>query len=93
MGRDGSKELAPRLKDVADRLRGRRWRIVPHPGPVEREQGAAGGKSGALRAAIFGMNDGLVSNLSLIFGVTGAGVNTVTLAVPALARSSAVMVA
>ncbi len=75
MGRDGSSELAPRLKDVADRLRGRRWRIVPHPGPVEREQGVAGGKSGALRAAIFGMNDGLVSNLSLIFGVTGAGVN------------------
>jgi VIT1/CCC1 family predicted Fe2+/Mn2+ transporter len=31
-----------------------------------------GGKSGALRAAIFGVNDGLVSNLSLIMGVTGA---------------------
>jgi VIT1/CCC1 family predicted Fe2+/Mn2+ transporter len=27
-----------------------------------------------LRAAIFGMNDGLVSNLSLIFGVAGSGV-------------------
>jgi VIT1/CCC1 family predicted Fe2+/Mn2+ transporter len=34
-----------------------------------------GGKSGALRAAIFGVNDGLVSNLSLIFGVAGAGVD------------------
>jgi len=32
-----------------------------------------GGKSGALRAAIFGVNDGLVSNVSLIFGVAGAG--------------------
>ncbi len=34
-----------------------------------------GGKSGALRAAIFGVNDGLVSNLSLIMGVTGANVS------------------
>jgi vacuolar iron transporter family protein len=32
------------------------------------------GKSGALRAAIFGLNDGLVSNLSLIMGVAGASV-------------------
>jgi VIT1/CCC1 family predicted Fe2+/Mn2+ transporter len=34
---------------------------------------AIGGKSGALRAAIFGLNDGLVSNLSLIMGVAGGG--------------------
>lgn len=34
-----------------------------------------GGKSGALRAAIFGINDGLVSNLSLIMGFTGAAVS------------------
>jgi VIT1/CCC1 family predicted Fe2+/Mn2+ transporter len=40
------------------------------------------GKSGALRAGVFGVNDGLVSNLSLIAGVTGGGVgaNTVLLA-------------
>ena len=38
------------------------------------EQNARSSKSGALRAAIFGMNDGLVSNLSLIFGVAGSGV-------------------
>jgi VIT1/CCC1 family predicted Fe2+/Mn2+ transporter len=46
----------------------------PHPGPVgnpDRPMGV-GGKSGSLRAAIFGVNDGLVSNLSLIMGVTGA---------------------
>jgi vacuolar iron transporter family protein len=49
-------------------------RITPHPGPVDGEQDAAPSKSGALRAAIFGMNDGLVSNLSLIFGVAGSGV-------------------
>jgi vacuolar iron transporter family protein len=33
-----------------------------------------GGRAGSVRAAIFGMNDGLVSNLSLILGVAGAGV-------------------
>jgi vacuolar iron transporter family protein len=56
--------------------RGRDRGVVPHPGPVpDGEQApAAGGKSGALRAAIFGVNDGLVSNLSLIMGVAGAGV-------------------
>jgi vacuolar iron transporter family protein len=34
-----------------------------------------GGRAGSVRAAIFGMNDGLVSNLSLILGVAGAGVD------------------
>lgn len=38
----------------------------------------AGGRAGAVRAAIFGMNDGLVSNLSLIAGVAGAGVEPKT---------------
>lgn len=31
-----------------------------------------GGQSGAFRAAVFGINDGLVSNLSLVMGVAGA---------------------
>lgn len=44
-----------------------------------------GGKSGALRAAIFGMNDGLVSNLSLIFGVAGAGVANTTIVIAGIA--------
>jgi vacuolar iron transporter family protein len=63
------------LSSFARRLRGRR--IVPHPGPTGGHHGEqrVGGKSGALRAAIFGVNDGLVSNLSLIFGVAGAGVS------------------
>jgi VIT1/CCC1 family predicted Fe2+/Mn2+ transporter/rubrerythrin len=39
----------------------------------ERWHGASG-RAGSIRAAIFGMNDGLVSNLSLILGVAGAGV-------------------
>jgi VIT1/CCC1 family predicted Fe2+/Mn2+ transporter len=50
--------------------------IRPHPGPTPRNEMPFGtpGKSGALRAAIFGLNDGLVSNLSLIMGVAGASV-------------------
>ncbi len=62
------------LSSIARRMRGRQWRIVPHPGPIEAEQ-RGGSKSGALRAAIFGANDGLVSNVSLIMGMTGAGVS------------------
>ncbi|HEX8908961.1 MAG TPA: VIT1/CCC1 family protein [Anaeromyxobacteraceae bacterium] len=37
-----------------------------------RERWHRGGRGGAIRAAIFGMNDGLVSNLSLVLGVAGA---------------------
>ena len=61
---------------MLDRLRGSTGsRITPHPGPVGVEQDVASSRSGALRAAIFGMNDGLVSNLSLIFGVAGSGMD------------------
>jgi vacuolar iron transporter family protein len=53
-------------------------RIRVHPGPTGRDADlpplGSTGKSGALRAAIFGINDGLVSNLSLIMGVAGATV-------------------
>lgn len=78
-GKLGPEDLRTRsrvmlLASIARRLRGRQWRIVPHPGPINAEQ-RTGGKSGALRAAIFGANDGLVSNMSLIFGVAGAGVS------------------
>ena len=43
---------------------------------ADREQWhkAASGNSGTLRAAIFGINDGLVSNTSLVMGVAGADV-------------------
>lgn len=47
--------------------------MMPHEGPVEGEPEAIiGGRSGALRAAVFGVNDGLVSNLALIMGFAGA---------------------
>ncbi|HYD41474.1 MAG TPA: VIT1/CCC1 family protein [Anaeromyxobacter sp.] len=44
-----------------------------------------GGRAGSIRAAIFGMNDGLVSNLSLILGVAGAGVEPHTVVVTGFA--------
>jgi VIT1/CCC1 family predicted Fe2+/Mn2+ transporter len=40
--------------------------------------GAAAGGSGSLRAAVFGVNDGLVSNASLILGVAGAVTDSAT---------------
>ena len=69
-----TKEMLPTILSVTRRLRTRREPIAPHAGPVTEATAAAGGRSGALRAAIFGANDGLVSNASLIFGVAGAGV-------------------
>lgn len=39
---------------------------------MTRERWHRGGRSGSLRAAVFGVNDGLVSNLSLVMGVAGA---------------------
>jgi len=39
---------------------------------AEREGGHRGAGGGSLRAAVFGVNDGLVSNLSLVMGVAGA---------------------
>jgi vacuolar iron transporter family protein len=41
-------------------------------GAVGEEAWHRGGRSGTLRAAVFGVNDGLVSNLSLVMGVAGA---------------------
>jgi vacuolar iron transporter family protein len=58
-------------------LRSKEEPIRPHEGPVppEPKKRGVGGRSGTLRAAVFGVNDGLVSNLSLIMGFTGAAVN------------------
>jgi VIT1/CCC1 family predicted Fe2+/Mn2+ transporter len=67
--------LGPRLAERYKRLRRRNHPMLPHEGRVDGEQTAMGGRSGALRAAVFGLNDGLVSNLSLIFGFAGAGVD------------------
>lgn len=64
-----TKAMVPTLTGAIRRLRHRDETHGGHPEPP------GTGKSGALRAAIFGVNDGLVSNLSLIMGVTGARVS------------------
>jgi VIT1/CCC1 family predicted Fe2+/Mn2+ transporter/rubrerythrin len=56
----GLRQAVPRsLGDGTETLRRETW----HRG---------GGRSGTLRAVIFGVSDGLVSNLSLVMGVAGA---------------------
>ncbi|HTG48518.1 MAG TPA: VIT1/CCC1 transporter family protein [Actinomycetota bacterium] len=62
----------PRLLDARRRITRRGADLRPHPGPVHDETPTGMGKSGALRAAIFGINDGLVSNTALIMGFAGA---------------------
>jgi VIT1/CCC1 family predicted Fe2+/Mn2+ transporter len=52
---------------------------------AQRERWHRGGRAGSIRAAIFGMNDGLVSNLSLILGVAGAGLQPNTVLVTGFA--------
>ena len=71
-GDRSTKSQLPRLQDANRGLRHRRARLRPHAGPTSDEQSAASGKSGTLRAAIFGVNDGLVSNAALIMGFAGA---------------------
>jgi vacuolar iron transporter family protein len=53
--------LTPSTARAGGIMRGERW----HRGDA----------SGALRAAVFGVNDGLVSNLALVMGVTGGMVD------------------
>ncbi len=67
-------ETKRRLPELlaAGRALSRPHGLIPHPGPVDDELQVAHGKSGALRAAIFGVNDGLVSNVALIMGFAGA---------------------
>jgi vacuolar iron transporter family protein len=79
----GPRRLRPAL--AAMKLRGLSiYDAVPvhgHPMPTSvadvglRHKGVSGGN---LRAAVFGVNDGLVSNVSLIMGIAGAGAGTPT---------------
>ncbi len=61
----------------------------PHPnaGPESSHKGLSGG--GNLRAAVFGVNDGLLSNASLILGVAGAAADTRTIALTGIAGLAA----
>jgi VIT1/CCC1 family predicted Fe2+/Mn2+ transporter len=56
-------EIWRRLKDPDDH---------PDRDIAERERWHRSGRSGTLRAVIFGVSDGLVSNLALVMGVAGA---------------------
>jgi vacuolar iron transporter family protein len=80
VGRLGPRHLRPVL--AAMKVRGLQMYDGPvapgtgHPMPSSVKEIGARHKragSGALRAAVFGVNDGLVSNASLILGVAGAG--------------------
>jgi VIT1/CCC1 family predicted Fe2+/Mn2+ transporter len=72
-----TKRELPRLLDARRRLQ-KGNDLLPHRGQVKSgrgggvEPGGSAGKSGALRAAIFGINDGLLTNTSLIMGFAGA---------------------
>ena len=46
--------------------------VIPRPGAGMEHRHRGLGSGGNLRAAVFGINDGLVSNASLILGVAGA---------------------
>ena len=67
-----TKSLLPELQVARRRMRRRSEPLMPHSGPVDGEQAGGSGKTGTLRAAIFGVNDGLVSNAALIMGFAGA---------------------
>ncbi|AEW99374.1 VIT1/CCC1 transporter family protein [Streptantibioticus cattleyicolor] len=48
-------------------------------GIAQRERWHRGDRSGALRAAVFGVNDGLVSNTALVMGFAGSGAGATTI--------------
>jgi vacuolar iron transporter family protein len=61
----------PRLLDVRSRLLKGNDLLAGRGRPID-EQTAVAGRSGALRAAVFGINDGLLTNAALIMGFAGA---------------------
>lgn len=67
---------------VFARMLGKRGTGAERPDIAEMERRHRGTGGGSVRAAVFGVNDGLVSNLSLVMGIAGAdpGPNIVLLA-------------
>jgi VIT1/CCC1 family predicted Fe2+/Mn2+ transporter len=71
-------QLTPETAAIAadEREHAQIWNQLDKPDSgrngVAEEAWHRGGRSGTLRAAVFGANDGLVSNLSLVMGVAGA---------------------
>jgi VIT1/CCC1 family predicted Fe2+/Mn2+ transporter len=54
-------------------------------GIAQRERWHRSDRSGSLRAAVFGVNDGLVSNTSLVMGFAGSGAASITVLFAGLA--------
>ena len=52
----------------------------------QNEKHGAGAQSGMLRAAVFGVNAGLVSNLSLVMGIAGASAESKFVLLAGVAR-------
>jgi VIT1/CCC1 family predicted Fe2+/Mn2+ transporter len=76
----GEQDATPEVEAIAadEREHAEIWRKLkdPEAHPVrdiaDRERWHRSGRSGTLRAVIFGVSDGLVSNLALVMGVAGA---------------------
>jgi VIT1/CCC1 family predicted Fe2+/Mn2+ transporter len=76
----GGQTATPEIEAIAadEREHAEIWRKLKDPDYhadrdiAERERWHRSGRSGTLRAVIFGVSDGLVSNLALVMGVSGA---------------------
>jgi VIT1/CCC1 family predicted Fe2+/Mn2+ transporter len=76
----GGQTATPEIEAIAadEREHAEIWRKLKDPDYhpdrdiAERERWHRSGRSGTLRAVIFGVSDGLVSNLALVMGVAGA---------------------
>jgi VIT1/CCC1 family predicted Fe2+/Mn2+ transporter len=69
---EDARSIAPDEREHRRTL-GRLERREPAAEIVERESWHRGGGGGTLRASIFGVSDGLVSNTALVMGFAGAG--------------------
>lgn len=72
-------EAEPEAGDLADEEREHRATLaqLTTPGQADAEHGfASAGAASTFRAALFGLNDGIVSNLSLVAGVAGAAIDS-----------------
>lgn len=91
----GTRNIKPILASM--KIRGLSVYLGNMPGhPVSQKEGKiierhhrAMGSSGSIRAAVFGINDGLVSNASLILGVAGATNNVSFILLSGIAGLSA----
>jgi VIT1/CCC1 family predicted Fe2+/Mn2+ transporter len=68
--------IADAAKEQANALRRLAYPDKDHTGDAHHEGGFLSGEGGTLRAAVLGVNDGLVSNFSLVMGVSGGTSDT-----------------